>query len=357
MAKVSKKQLHNTQNTRKFSSEYYIDFLDHLGNARSVRYGKGRKNCEDAGRIIEKLVVLKKENDYPDSELTAWIKDSPPQVQGALISSGIITQPKNQAVVPLASHIAAWKDALLSQGCSSASAEQHTSHALSVFRMAGMRMWDDISLDRIRKVLSGRNIFKYIKNRHECAESLVRFAHWMRESNRAFNLPLRDLDRIMAKVPPNNGGRVIPSQDFSRFVHSAMQDDAIVGGLDGPTRAALYVVVNQTGLSWAGIGALRIGMFDRNIPAIASKLRRQNVVRDEEYPLTRSATAILEAYLDTRTSNPMAKMFYLPKRSMTLEMIKHDLGRIGLPYMDDEGYVFDILSLKKCCKNWIFITE
>jgi integrase len=169
------------------------------------------------------------------------------------------------------------------------------------------------------------------------------FTRWLVKDHRAPNDPLACLSRQNGEADIRVERRALDAREFA-----ALLDAARVGqpfrDLSGPDRAVLYVLAARTGLRASELASLSPDSFDFGAPSVTveaaySKHRRQDV-----QPLPADVADLLRRYVEGKPAHARLWPSSWPRRAA--EMLRHDLVAAGIPFVDEDGRVYDFHSLR-----------
>ncbi len=66
---------------RKEAAKWYVEFRDHLDTVRRLPGFTDKKQSEELGRKIEKLVACRANGDSPDTTMSKWLEAMPGRVR------------------------------------------------------------------------------------------------------------------------------------------------------------------------------------------------------------------------------------------------------------------------------------
>ena len=142
--------------------------------------------------------------------------------------------------------------------------------------------------------------------------------------------------------------RPLSPDDFGRLLASA-NDGPVVEGISGPDRVVLYVVASYTGFRRNEIGSLTKRSFDfkSDPPMLKVKPTISKRRKEDKIPLRRDVAKMIQAWIAESKADLGVDESLLPVTGKeTAEMVKADLERAGLPYVDEEGLYADFHALR-----------
>ena len=176
------------------------------------------------------------------------------------------------------------------------------------------------------------------------------FTRWLVQDRRTGDNVLAHLPMLNVRTDRRHDRRAITAAEFARLIESA-ESGPVIETVPGADRAMLYILAAWTGYRRGELASLTLRSFDLDsdsptvrVLAAYSKRRRQDSV-----PLHSVVVQRFRAWLASRGDvGPDAPLFALrtaggwPRR--TAMMMKMDLERVGLPYVDEDGLYADFHS-------------
>jgi integrase/recombinase XerD len=147
--------------------------------------------------------------------------------------------------------------------------------------------------------------------------------------------------------------RALPPATFEAFVETTRLSEAVVRGLSGVERHALYLTAASTGLRASELAALTPGQFDLDSdpPTVTARAAYAKGRRHDELPLHDELVPVLRPLLaGVGAAEPV-----WPNRTASAwsawwleaaEMVALDLKAAGIPVTDAAGAVYDFHSLR-----------
>ena len=90
---------------RRQAAKWYVEFRDHLETVRRLPAFMDKKQSEELGRKIEKLLACRANGEAPDVALSRWLESMPGRIRGKLADIGILDSRTVAAGEPLAEHV------------------------------------------------------------------------------------------------------------------------------------------------------------------------------------------------------------------------------------------------------------
>jgi integrase len=171
------------------------------------------------------------------------------------------------------------------------------------------------------------------------------FTRWLARERRIDVDPLAHLTRQNAEEDVRHVRRALPEDLFGRFI------DATAGGatfrdLSGADRLVLYTLAANTGFRAGELASLTPASFALEgerptvtVGAAYSKRRRTDV-----QPLRSDVADLMRRYL--RGKPRRQPLWPGSWKDAAAELVRHDLAAAGIPYVDEDGAVFDFHALR-----------
>jgi integrase len=169
------------------------------------------------------------------------------------------------------------------------------------------------------------------------------FTRWLMRDGRAAADPLAFLAKQNAETDIRVERRCLSPQEFAAVLTAARAGKAL-HGLSGPERAVLYRVAARTGLRASELASLTPASFDLEakevtVEAAYSKRRRKDVL-----PLHADLLDLLPAFLKGKArTRPLWDGNWHEDGA---EVLRHDLQNAGVPFVDEDGRVYDFHALR-----------
>ena len=149
--------------------------------------------------------------------------------------------------------------------------------------------------------------------------------------------PLSGVERLNADVDVRHKQRALTGEEFALLLKSARESGIRIQRFNGEQRARIYILSYMTGLRRRELGSLTPRSFDLagdpptlTVEAANSKHRKKDVL-----PLHPEAVKLVREW--TKGLEPCDKLFPHLDRRKTWLMVKKDLERVGIPYVNEDG--------------------
>jgi integrase len=313
------------------SSKWYVEFTDHLAIVRRLPVFTDRKQTEELGRKVERLVCGVANREAPDLMLARWLETLPVKMRDVLARWGLIDAKATAAGKPLFDHLSDFRTALVAKGNTAKHAEQTYSRLKSLFDGCGFKHWSDVKAASVESHLAtmressddqdarGKQTTNYYLG------AAKQFCRWMVRNGRATQNPLEHLRKLNA-ASDNRRERRALSADELRLLLAATATEPERFGLTGAERGLVYWLAVETGLRAAELRSLtrlsfRFGTKLATVTVEAGSSKRR---RRDELPLRTELAAALQSHLSAKL--PTALAFHLPPSYDTAAMLREDLA-------------------------------
>ena len=313
---------------RKEAAKWYVEFRDHLDTVRRLPGFTDKKQSEELGRKIEKLVACRANGDSPDTTMSKWLEAMPGRVRKRLAAIGLLDARRVAAGKPLSNHLGDFEATLAAKGNSEKHVRLTTGRIRRVLDGCGFRYWTDLSASKVQRYLAelrDRDEFG-IQTSNYHLQAVKQFTKWMVLDRRASDSPFDYLQRQNAE-PDRRRDRRPLTPDESRWLLSTVAAGPNVFLLSGSERHLVYRLALEAGLRASEIWSLTRASFDFDadsptvtVQAGYSKRRRVDVL-----PLRSDLAEALKTYLGTKL--PQARAFRIPKSDKTAKMLRTDLRK------------------------------
>ena len=297
---------------RKKGTPYTIQYLDHVGERKTV------KGFTDKG--LSEQLAARLEHD------------------ARLRRSGLIDveaeKYSEQRNAPLASHVAAFEESI--SECSSQYILHVRGRLNKVIEGCGFEKLADFKPEPIETYLRARRQAGLgPRTSNHYLQTVQTFLNWCVATGRSLSNPLLAIERVNEQVDVRHQRRALSSEEFAKLVNSARSSETKTQCFDGETRARIYILAYMTGLRRKELGSLTKDSFDLDgnpptltVAAASSKHRKKDTL-----PLHSDLVPLLKDWL----SEIDGPLFPKLARRKTWLMVKKDLERVGIPYETDQG--------------------
>jgi integrase len=171
------------------------------------------------------------------------------------------------------------------------------------------------------------------------------FTHWLARERRIELDPLAHLLRQNADADPRHVRRALSPDLFARFIEASGRGPTY-RDLTGADRLVIYTLAANTGFRANELASLSPASFDLDgdkptvtVGAAYSKRKRTDV-----QPLRADVAELMRQYLRGR---PRRRPLWPGRwKENGAELVRHDLAAAGIPYVDEDGGIFDFHALR-----------
>ena len=326
------------------SSIHHCRFKDTDGVWRRLGLFADYQSSTSFARKIVKLVSLKSAGETPDPELCKWADQIDPKKRDKLFAWGVLDRRRVEAVKSLADHLDDWKASILANGSTPDNAHQRWTRAKKVLDGCGYLRFTEIDPLRVTAYLA--DLGAKTRTRNHYGAALRQFGRWMVRNHRATHSPLEGLANV--RVTDEKRRRSLTTQNLTKLLRTAM-DGPARGRMTGWERATLYWLASETGYRANELRSLKVSSFslDADPATVAVQASAAKNDRYSRLSITPELAARMRELL--RDKSPSALAFKMPTK--TAAMLRFDLERAGIPYVDEQGEVFDFHSLRVQCAS------
>ena len=262
--------------------------------------------------------------------------------QAMLGKSGLRDPFAEQRARPLVQHLEDFRKTLLARGATEKHVKSTHGEATRLCKACRFYKTTDLAPSRVERYLGELRIKgRSPRTRNSYLQSIKQFSRWLVDDRRAPDDPLACLKRANEAVDKRRTRRALTADEFAKLLDSASHGP-VVEGMKGRDRAVLYLVAAFTGLRRKEMGSLTRSSFDLEsdpatvtVEAGYSKRRRRDTI-----PLHPAvASRVCEWLIESPVRNG-SLLFPVAERK-TSKMMRLDLERAGVPYVDAEGRVAD----------------
>lgn len=353
----------------KQASKWYVEFRDHLDTVRRLPAFTDKRQSEELGRKIEKLVACRANGESPDKQLGRWLEALPDKTRQRLAKIGVLDAQNIAAGKPLSEHLDDFHAYLMAKG----NTEKHVNHTVGrarcIIEGCRFRYWSNISPSKVQSYLAELHDVSDgigIETLNHYLQAVKQFAKWMVMDGRVSQSPIDHLQAQNARTDRRHDRRAL-SVDELLWLIGTTHNSAEQFQASGPERVVLYRLAVETGLRANELRSLTRASFDLKaapptvtVDAAYSKRRRQDVL-----PLRPDTAELMKAHLANKM--PGAKALAMPNADRMARMMRADLEAARqawlaeapteterarreassfLVYRDDSGQVADFHALR-----------
>lgn len=305
------------------TSRWYIEYVDEKGERRKERGFKDKTATEQLLREREREVEL------------------------ALV--GIVNPHKKHQARPLSEHLSDFEAELRNREDTEDHIRLTVARIRTILDRSGFVFIPDISASVVNSVLGDlRKGGKSIATRNHYLRAFKMFTRWLVRDRRTGDDPVSHLAMMDAETDRRRIRRPLSPEEFGRLLTSA-REGPVIEGLSGQDRAILYVLASYTGYRRNEIGSVTRRSFDFEADPPTLKVRSTISKRrkEEEIPLRRDVAEMIRRWIaGSKAHVGMDEPLFPVKDKETAEMVRADLERAKIPYIDAEGLVADFHSLR-----------
>jgi integrase/recombinase XerD len=250
---------------------------------------------------------------------------------------------------PLQAHLDDFAAYLANKGSTPDYVNTTKQRVRSVIEACKFVLIDDLSSSRIQEYLAqlrGKN--KSIASSNHYLRAIKMFSRWLVRDRRTADDRLAHLSKMNTETDRRRIRRPLTMQEFQMLLESAESGPSIQN-ISGPDRAVLYIVGAYTGFRRKEIASIYPHSFDFDseppiltIEAAYSKHRRTDVI-----PLRRDFAERIRVWITSKGGSGHGGPLFDMAEKRTAEMIKKDLERVGIPYVNERGHYADFHALRK----------
>jgi integrase len=327
------------------SAKWYIEFRDHQEIIRRLPAFTDKKQSEELGRKIEKLVAYRSTNDQPDLALSRWLETMPPSLREKLAEIDLLDPQRIAASKALAGHLTDYKQFLLDKANTQKHVDLTVNRIQYLFDQTKVVFMQDLSPSTIQAFLA--SLKKDGRSNSSCnhyLRAIKMFCNWLVKDRRIPFNPLACLSLMNEKVDRKHQRRALTLDEIQRLL-TTTGNGAIYQGIEGTERRMIYLLALTTGLRASEIKSLTRAGFDfSSEPAkVTVKAAYTKNGDDAVLPLRPDVAEELKSYLANKL--PTADAFRMPKITHLAQMVRFDLDAAEIMHTTDLG-IIDFHSLR-----------
>ena len=343
------------------AKHYTVAFTDHsdphraVGIVRQVRGYEHVGASQELGNKLEKLGELRAANEPMPPELRRYVEGLPAAVRRKLAKWGCLSVTAEAAGSALTEHVTAYEQALR-DGVASRRQKGRPATPQHV-QLTGNRIRaviDGIRARTFADIDAGR-VARYLRERQEEGlggksaahyfGALAAFLAWAVRQRLLPEHPLRDVSKPDAAVEKRHARRALERDEVKALLDAARLAPERFN-VSGEERYWLYRLAVETGFRAGELrGLTRASLaLDAVAPSATVLAAFAKNRRDRTVPLSPDTAAGLSGLVGNKLPN--ARVFRLPRKENIVKMLRGDLERAGVAYVDDAGRYADFHSLR-----------
>jgi integrase len=308
-------------------SKWYVEFRDHLETIRRLPGYTDKRQTEELGRNVQRLVASRGNGFELEDDLGKWLESIPKRVRTKLADIGLIDRKKLAAGKTLAMHVDDFEASLNAKGNTEKHPRVVAGRARRLFAGCRFQQWSDITASSVEKHLADlrngkKNLSAQTSNFY--LQAGKQFCRWMIGDGRASASPLVTLKAMNVETDRRHDRRALSVEEMG-WLLSVTSDSEHRHGVSGDERSLIYRLAVESGLRAKELRSLTRSSFDLKaesptvtVEAGSSKRRRRDVL-----PLRADMAERLTAHLAHKMHH--AKAFSIPSSDKTAKMIRGDL--------------------------------
>jgi len=327
-------------------AKWYVEFRDHAETIRRIPAFTDKKQSEELGRKLEKLVACRANGESPDTTLGRWLESVPARIRDKLAKIGLLEGRTVAAGKPLLEHVRDFEAALSTKGHCDKHVRQVVNEVTRVVTECGFGRISDIDGFRVEVFLGElRESGLSVQTCNHYLSALRQFVRWLVRNRRTVENPIAHLEPGNVELDRRRVRRALSADEIERLLVAAANSPQTVYGLTGADdRFVVYYLALGSGLRASEVASLTPESFhlDSPTPNVAVAAGTSKRRRRDEQPLQPDVAAILRDYL---ADKPTGRAVWPGRWSeRAAEMFRVDLEAAGIPYVDDSGQVADFHS-------------
>jgi len=322
---------------RKEAAKWYLEFRDHSETIRRLPAFTDKKQSEELGRKLEKLVACRGNGESPDAALGKWLESMPSRIRRKLADIGLLDSRNVAAGKPLLDHLDDFQDSLRAKGGTAKHARQVANRARRIVKECGFRFWNDLSASKVQRYLAecreGIESLS-IQTSNFYLKAIKQFCRWMVRDRRASHSPVDHLQGQNVQTDRRHDRRALGVEEL-RWLLATTHEGPERSGVSGPERHLIYRLAVESGLRASEVRSLKRSSFDLEaVPATVtveagySKRRRRDVL-----PLRPDTAEALRGHFSNKL--PEAPAFAMPNKDRLAHVMRFDLAEARAVWLQE----------------------
>ncbi len=259
-------------------------------------------------------------------------------------SEGLIDRYREDRKKPVREHIEDFRASLKAKGNTDAYVKLKVSRAKKIVDGCKFFVWSDIRADRVQQFLAdlrdnGNGISNQTSNFY--LQAIQQFCRWMKQNQRAGELPLDHLKGLNVRVDRRHDRRALEPDEIRRLLEATRASETRFG-MSGHHRALCYRLSIESGLRASELRSLTVSSFDFDNHTVTVKAGYSKRKREDVLPLRPDTAKQLSEFAAGKM--PTVHLFPLPEKAV--KMLRADLAKTKIEYKDDSGRFVDFHSLR-----------
>lgn len=191
---------------------------------------------------------------------------------------------------------------------------------------------------KTKKALFGKQTSNYYLS------AMKQFMRWAVRNHRARFNPLTELEELDTEDENSRPRRALSAAEFERLITAARSSMDKRRRPSGPDMAVIYMIAAQTGFRAQECWSLAPRSFDWELSSVSCVKKYSKRRRLDVQPLRADTVEFMKGYLAGRKLDAQIWPGQWYRRAA--ERLQIDLREAGIPYVDDNGLIFDFHALR-----------
>ena len=308
------------------AAKWYVEFRDHFDRVRRLPAFTDKKQSEELGRKIEKLVACRANRESLDAAMGRWLESVPARIRNKLAEIGLLEGQTVAAGKLLVEHVDDFQAVLLAKGDVPKHARSVANKARRIIRGCGFQFWSDLSASKVQRFVADlREKGLSIQTSNFYLQAIKQFCKWMVRDGRASQSPMDHLQGQNVRTDRRHDRRALTVDETLRLLDATYHGPNRYRAI-GPERWLVYRMGLEVGLRANEIRSLTRASFNLDIePATVSvQAAYSKRKRVDLLPLRPELADALRVHLANKL--PTAPAFTIPKSHKTAAMLRGDLA-------------------------------
>ncbi len=331
------------------TEHWHIEFEDGRQIRRQLKAFTGEQVTQRLADRIEQLLNCKATGFSLDAELQKFFENIPHRIRDELISFGLLDAERTVAGKTLDELVGAFEKYLSAKERDPRHIKGTVSSITHLFAGCGFKHWSDIQADSLKARLDelrdgGKGISKRTYNCY--LKAAKHFCRWQARQLRTTS-PIDFIEGLENEGTDRRHERRAATPDEIRRLLERTAAGPVRKGMTGHERSLLYRFAAETGLRAKEIRTLTTGCFDFDNLTVTVKAGYSKHRREDVQAIRPELAAMLKEFFGNKM--PGVKAFggtYKRLTDKTAVLLKLDLADAEIPYLDDNGKVFDFHAFR-----------
>lgn len=178
--RVYRNTYRDADGVRREAANWYVEFRDQNGQPKRLPAFTDKRQSEELGRNLDRLVVYRQTAAPPDPTLSRWLQALPAKLQDYLVGLELLDRERAAGNRPLSDHLADFKAGMQADGRHPRHVQWTEAQIRQVLDGCHFKFWPDVSAGKVQTFLADLRKRTEIKQRtyNGYVTAVTQFATW-----------------------------------------------------------------------------------------------------------------------------------------------------------------------------------